>query len=516
MRYLSVRFCYKTQVLRITTVTRTDQSSASREVFTPLRSGQVLLAGLSALAVFTLSLSKGGSLAIAQALPSRSAPLILAQAPLSIDDDYVLGAGDRLKIDFLTIPEFSAEYQVLPSGALNLPLVGNVSVRGRSMQQASALISARYATVVQRPVVNLTLLAARPVRVAIAGEVNRPGSYTISVPAGAGESVIPSISRTIQLAEGLTQSANLRQVRIRRTSLASGAAPQEFTVDLWQLVQTGDLSQDIPLRDGDSILIPATATVDLAEARQLAAANLAARNNRPLKITVVGEVYRPGPYTLIEGNVSQRDQLINPNLLQVPSVTRAIQVAGGITQLADVRNVQVRRLTRSGPTQVITLDFWKLLKEGDVLQDLPLQDGDTIEIPVASKLNESEVSELASASFSPEKITVNVVGEVERAGAILVPPNTPLNQALLTAGGFNRRAKKRSVTLIRLNPNGTVVKRDVDIDLAEAVSEKSNPPLRNNDIIVVKKSGLAAFSDSVGSVLSPLGGILGILRIFGL
>jgi polysaccharide export outer membrane protein len=213
--------------------------------------------------------------------------------------------------------------------------------------------------------------------------------------------------------------------------------------------------------------------------------------------------------------VSQGAQLINPNTLQVPSVTRAIQVAGGITQLADVRNVQVRRLTRSGSPQLITLDFWKLLKEGDVLQDLPLQDGDTIEIPQAKTLNESEISELTTASFSPEKITINVVGEVTRPGAVLVPPNTPLNQALLSAGGFNSKARKRSVTLIRLNPNGTVVKRDVEIDLAQAASEQGNPLLRNNDIIVVKKSGFASIVDTAGTVLSPLGGLLGIFRIFG-
>lgn len=434
---------------------------------------------------------------------------------LADSDDYVLGAGDRLKIDFLTIPEFTAEYQVLPSGTVNLPLIGSVSVRGQSVSQASAIISARYATVVQRPALNISLLLARPVRIAIAGEINRPGSYTLSSSATASDNSVPTISRIIQLAEGLTQAADLRQVQIRRLQPGQNGATQAFTLDLWQLLKTGDLAQDLQLRDGDSILIPATTSVNLEEARQLASANLAARNSRPLKVNVVGQVFRPGPYTLIEGAIDQSSQLVNSNLLQVPSVTRAIQVAGGITQLADVRNVQVRRLTRSGPPQIITLDFWKLLKEGDVLQDLPLQDGDTVEIPQAKTLNESEISEIATATFSPEKISVNVVGQVERPGAVLVPPNTPLNQALLTAGGFNQKAKKRSVTLIRLNPNGSVVKRDVEIDLAQAANEKGNPILRNNDIIVVKKNGLSTVLDTAGSILSPLGGALGIFNILG-
>ncbi|HIK15922.1 MAG TPA: SLBB domain-containing protein [Leptolyngbyaceae cyanobacterium M33_DOE_097] len=470
----------------------------------------------------SLFISSFATLITATTLLQWATPAAIAQASppapggsSQIDtDDYLLGAGDRLKIDFLTIPEFTAEYQVLPSGAVNLPLIGSIPVKGRTIEQATNLLSQRYAAVVQRPAINITLLAARPVRIAIAGEVNRPGSYTITTPITNGETPVPTISRTIQLAEGLTQSADLRQVQIRRAA-PLGGTPQLFTVNLWDLVQTGDLAQDLQLRDGDSVFIPATTTVNLAEARQLSNANLAARNNRPLKITVVGEVYRPGPYTLIEGAVSQRDQLINPNLLQVPSVTRAIQVAGGITQLADIRNIQVRRLTRSGPTQTITLNFWQLLKEGDGLQDLPLQDGDTIEIPKVENINEGEISELATASFSPEKITINVVGEVERPGAILVSPNTPLNQAILSAGGFNLKAKKGSVTLIRLNPNGTVVKRDVEIDLAQAANENSNPPLRNNDIVVVKKNGLSTVTDAAAAILSPLGGALGILRIFG-
>lgn len=432
-------------------------------------------------------------------------------------NDYILGAGDRVKIDFFNVPEFSAEYQVLPNGTINLPLVGAIPVQGRTIEQATQALSARYASVLQRPVITITLTAARPIRIAIAGEVNRPGSYAVSATAPtAGDVGVPTLSRTIQLAEGLTQSADLRRVQIRRQPAFGSTTPQVVTVDLWKLLQSGELQQDVQLRDGDSVFIPATTQVDLAEARQLAATNIAARNNRPLKVTIVGEVSRPGPYTLLEGAVGQRDQLINPNLLQVPSVTRAIQVAGGITQLADVRNIQVRRLTRSGPTQVIKLDFWKLLKEGDVVQDMPLQDGDTIEVPQARNLTEKEIIEIGSASFSPDKITVNVVGEVERPGAILVQPNTPLNQAILAAGGFDQKASKRSVTLIRLNPNGAVEKREVAIDLAQAANEKGNPPLRNNDIVVVRKSGLATVVDGASTILSPLGGLLGIFRIFGL
>jgi len=76
-----------------------------------------------------------------------------------------------------------------------------------------------------------------------------------------------------------------------------------------------------------------------------------------------------------------------------------------------------------------------------------------------------------------------VVGEVKTLDWY-IPPNTPLNQGLLTAGGFNNRAK-REIQLIRLNSDGTVTKRKVRVDLARSIDSKDNPTLRDNDILVV-------------------------------
>jgi polysaccharide export outer membrane protein len=431
-------------------------------------------------------------------------------------DGYLLGPNDRVRLDVFSISEFSGEYQVLPNGTINLPQVGAVSVQGKSLRQASQAIEAQFATILQRPVVTVSLIAARPISVAIAGEVNRPGSYTVTIPASsatATDSSVPNLSKVIQLADGVTQSADLRQVQIRRLRSSNAGNSEVLTVNLWQLLQAGDAQQDIRLQDGDSIFIPPTANTNLEESRQLASANLAARNNRPLKISVVGEVNRPGPYTLLEGNITSGNQQNqpNPNAIQTPTVTRAIQAAGGITQSADIRKIQVRRLTRSGTVQLVNLDMWKLLVAGDVLQDLPLQDGDTVQIPTASNLSEQEAGQLAAASFSPDKITVNVVGEVERPGAISVPPNTPLNQAILAAGGFNKRAQRSSVTFIRLNPNGTIAKRSIPINLAQGLNEASNPPLRNNDTVIIQRSGIASVGDALGLVTAPLGGVFGSL-----
>ena len=465
---------------------------------------QLSLIGQSTLVLLIASV---GFPAIVQAQLTPAPPSV----PVAFEDDgYLLDAGDRIRVDFFSVPEFTGEYQVLPNGSVNFPQVGAILLQGRTLKQAAAAISARYNALLTRPIVTVSLTTARPVTVAIAGEVNRPGSYP--VPAVSGS---PRLTQVLQLAEGVTQAADIDRVQIRRPRPFSQGADEIITVSLGQLLQTGDVRQDLRLRDGDSILIPTNSKVDLNSMRRLAAANFATSTTRPIKIAVVGEVNRPGPYTIAQASAGTSTEPNSP-ALQATSVTRAIQTAGGITQTADVRNIQVRRITQSGAIQTINVDFWKLLASGDLRQDVPLQEGDTIEIPTATTLNDQEATRIAAASFSTNQININVVGEVGRPGTVTVSPNAPLNQGLLAAGGFNDRARKGSVTLIRLNPNGTVTKRDISVDFAQGLNEQSNPALRNNDTLVVRKSALAGITTTIGAILSPFSSLLGVFRLFGL
>ncbi len=110
---------------------------------------------------------------------------------------------------------------------------------------------------------------------------------------------------------------------------------------------------------------------------------------------------------------------------------------------------------------------------------------------------------------------MKVVGEVVKPGTIEVPPNTPLNQAILTAGDFDkRRADQSTVELIRLNPNGTVTKTSINVDFSQGINEKTNPILRNNDVVVVHRSNLASATDTLGAVLSPFTGLTGFFNGF--
>ncbi len=466
-------------------------------------------------------------------LPNTPAPPSSSQfsgaSNLPPETPYTLGSGDRIRVDVFDVPEYSGEYVVLVDGTLNLPVIGSVSVQGRTLQQASAAISSLYSRYVRRPLVTLSLLAPRPVSLAIAGEVNRPGTYTVT-PGGGGGGVgaaaqggqFPTLTQVITLAGGITQAAAVGQVRIQRRTPAG-----TYTANLWDLLRNGNIAQDVTLRDGDSIFIPTVADVNPNDTRVLADASFAPRQVEPINVVVVGEVSRPGPYEITGGGVGTGGATgaVTGTVTGVaagggaaggpPTITKALQVAGGITAMADVRSLAIRRTTRSGEPRIINVNLWDLLRAGDVSQDVILQDGDTITVPTATAMDPAEATQLAGASFSPNTIVVNVVGEVTRAGAIPVPPNTPLNQAILAAGGFNNRAKKGEVELIRLNPNGSVAKRKVRVDLAQGINDEGNPTLRNNDVVVVGRNTATRIGDTLGTILSPITNFLGFLNIFG-
>jgi polysaccharide export outer membrane protein len=309
--------------------------------------------------------------------------------------------------------------------------------------------------------------------------------------------------------------ADIGQVQIRRNLKGQ---EQLIQANLWQLIQKGDTTQDISLRDGDSIVIPTKTTLSVGEVNQLADANFGLDSDREINVTVVGEVYRPGSHRIVptaNNNNNNNNDQERGGTRKPARLTQAIQQAGGIKPLADIRQVQVLRYTRDGSQQKIPVDLWSLLEKGDMTGDIFLQEGDTVIIPTATEISAKESETLASASFAPKTINVKVVGEVVKPGTIEVPPNTPLNQAILTAGDFDkRRANQSTVELIRLNPNGTVTKTSINIDFSQGINEKTNPILRNNDVVVVHRNSLASATDTLGTVLSPFTGLTGLFNGF--
>lgn len=376
-----------------------------------------------------------------------------------------------------------------------MPAVGGIPVTGLTLAEAERAIAARYSRELRNIQVTVSLTQSRPLQIGVAGEVRQPGFYVMA----SGDTQTPSVAQAIQAAGGVTQLANLRQIQVTRRGQAGTS--QTVTVDLWALMEEGDQSQNLALRDGDTIVIPASASMSAAETEQLAASNLASNAPQSISVSVVGEVGRPGAYRLDSAAGNRA------------TVTQAIQAAGGITPEANLQNINVQRTARNGTVQTTTLDLWQLVMTGDLSQDLILQTGDRITLAKAEAMTPEEMARLTSSSVAPSTISVNIAGEATSPGALQLPANTTLNQALLAAGGFNRRARD-TVQLIRINPNGTLTQRSIEVDWERGIDPENNPILFNNDVILVGRSALASFSDGASNLLEPLFRILPVFDLF--
>ncbi len=441
-------------------------------------------------------------------MPSPAPPSMVSTSPqttsLGQRDAYVLGAGDQIQINVFNVEEFSGSYTVLVDGTLSIPWLGNVDVQGMTLREATSLLTQGYTAMLTRPPqVTVTLTAPRPVRVVVAGEVRRPGSYNISFTEGSGSTISwPTLTQVIQDAGGVTDQANVHRIQVVRLNRSGGATT--MIVNLWELIQSGDLAQDLQLRDGDRVVVSAAARSPEEDTR-IATANFSPQDPRLIRVAVAGEIQRPGTYS----------KEVEPGEIG-PTLTEIIRESGGITEQADVRRVQVIRPTPTGEPMVLESNLWDLIQSGDLGQDIRLRDGDRVIVSMATTSPEESLR-IATSNFSPDNILVQVAGEVPRGGEIELPVNASLNQAILAAGGLdNPRARSYAVELVRLNRDGTVLRQTYAVDLAAPPNEETNPILRADDVVIVRRNVISRTTDWLNVLVAPFVGLSTFFRLFGL
>ena len=145
-----------------------------------------------------------------------------------------------------------------------------------------------------------------------------------------------------------------------------------------------------------------------------------------------------------------------------------------------------------------------------------MYDGDSIRIPEAQEQDSSQLLAVASSSFAPSSITVTVVGEVEKPGPQQVKGNSPLSQAVLSAGGLTRRSNQETIQLLRVLPNGSITRKKVSFTPDERLGSSNNPPLQDGDVVVVDRHGWAKFNDRLKDTMDPLGPVLSGVSVFRL
>ena len=225
---------------------------------------------------------------------------------------------------------------------------------------------------------------------------------------------------------------------------------------------------------------------------------------RPVRVTVTGQVLRPGVFTLpVSG---------------WPTMVDVIQKAGGLAATGDLARLELLRPspTPGGPTQSYVFDYLSVLKDGGFAPNPLIYDGDSIRVHKATSPINVDLLTTAASNFAPTMINVQVVGEVFAPGVVQVGSNSPLSRAILASGGVTRRGSVKRVDLIRMDSEGRTTVKQLRYDPNAVLSSANNPPLQNGDVVVVDRNNLTKVTDGMNDALQPLTPVVNAASVFRL
>ena len=198
----------------------------------------------------TLIFPAAFALLVAACAGQGSPPPEAAAAP-SPSPEYVIGPGDSLDIYVHRSPELTVNgLPVRPDGRISIPLVPDIEAAGRSPTQLAREMEERLRRFVIEP--NVTVIVRSFVgtsaqQVRVIGEATQPRAITYRD----GMTLLDVMID----ARGLTRYAAGNRAEIIRRE-AAGAPPQVIRVRLSDLLRDGDMTQDIRMRPGDTLVIP--------------------------------------------------------------------------------------------------------------------------------------------------------------------------------------------------------------------------------------------------------------------
>jgi polysaccharide export outer membrane protein len=162
----------------------------------------------------------------------------------SINASYVIGPDDTLHVSVWKEPELTATLPVRADGKISLPLLNDVQASGLTPMQLAASLTEKLKKYLDDPRVSVLVAQMGSQTFFVTGEVQRTGS----LPLLPNMTVLQGLSTA-----GLTQFANTKKIYVLRTV---NGVQQKLQVDYKHLVKTGDTSQNIFLRPGDTIVVP--------------------------------------------------------------------------------------------------------------------------------------------------------------------------------------------------------------------------------------------------------------------
>ncbi len=422
---------FPTQIPRTTTATSSAASNAPRRV---VESGkqQVISDSIKSArsASAVLPTVDSGAVAIRKKLYGFN---IFNNANISFETslkiptpkNYTLGTDDELIID---INGFSEEHYNLPitsEGFIRVPKVGNVFVSGITIEEAKKRIIDRLSKIYvglrsyngssPNTTATVSLGSIRTIRITVLGDVVAPGTYSMS-----------SLSRVLNalyLSGGPNENGTFRDIKVIRDKKLIAQ------VDLYDLLTTGNLRQNISLQDQDLIQVGPYKS----------------------RIEVKGQIKKPAIF----------ENLPNESLEKIIA-----EYGNGFLPDAYRQVLKIQRFTDKD-LKLIDLNI-------DILSSFYPKSGDviTVEQILTDRIENA----------------VSLNGAVFRAGRYSVSDNQTLTKLIKRAEGFKQDAFLTRIAIVRLKEDLT--KENISVNYNDIVSGKAPDVFLKREDVITVYSGL--------------------------
>jgi polysaccharide export outer membrane protein len=176
--------------------------------------------------------------------PSNKPDVAEAKAADINPPDYVLGSDDTLHITVWKETDFTVTLPVRPDGKISLPLINDIQAAGLTPMQLRDSITEKLKKYIADPRVTVVVTAMNSRRIFVSGEVLHTGAMPL----------LPNMTMLQALAAaGFTQFANLKGIYVLR--LENGKQVK-LPFNYRQVIKGNHPEQNIPLRPGDTVVVP--------------------------------------------------------------------------------------------------------------------------------------------------------------------------------------------------------------------------------------------------------------------
>ena len=245
---------------------------------------------------------------------------------LAVARTDVVSPGTVLKITVYEHDDLASVVQVAEDGTVVLPLIGKVQVNGLTVPQVTAKITAELADgYINKPQVNVFVQNFRNRKVTVLGQVNKPGLQEFSGQA----TLLEIISAAGGLADDAGDTVSIKRIEDNKEKV--------IEINLKSLVTGGDLSQNIPIRENDSVYV-----------------------SKSGMCFITGQVNKPGTYPCNSGT----------------TVLKLVALAGGFTGKASKSSIKIERIVENKETKAEEKQIFK-----GVDLDTKLSTGDILTVP---------------------------------------------------------------------------------------------------------------------------------------